>query len=62
MRLSEAKIKEAIVHPERLARQEALDYFTACFSRDPDVMPKVIEAIETFGRQFILREQGAATS
>lgn len=27
MRLSEATIKQAIVHPEKLVRQEALPYF-----------------------------------
>ena len=34
MRLPEAKIKEAIAHPERLVRQEALRYFAGCHSRD----------------------------
>src|SRR5262249_59987232 len=39
MRLPEAKIKEALVHPERLVRQEALRYFAGCHSRDAEVMP-----------------------
>jgi hypothetical protein len=51
MRLPEAKIREAIVHPEKLARQEALNYFADCFSRDAEVMPAAIHAIETFGRR-----------
>lgn len=51
MRLPEAKIKTAILHPEKLARQEALLYFTDCFSRDTDVMPLAIQAIEKYGRQ-----------
>jgi hypothetical protein len=50
MRLPEAKIKEAIVHPEKLVRQEALLYFADCYSRDAEVMPLAIKAIETCGR------------
>ena len=50
MRLPEAKIKEAIVHPEKLVRQEALLYFTDCYSRDSEVMPLAIKAVETYGR------------
>jgi len=50
MRLPEAKIKEAIVHPEKLVREEALLYFADCFSRDAEVMPLAIKAIETYGR------------
>ena len=50
MRLPEAKIKEAILHPEKLVRQEALLYFADCYSRDAEVMPQAIQAIETYGR------------
>src|SRR5260370_32312323 len=50
MRSPEAKIKEAIVHPERLVRQEALLYFSDCFSRDAGVLPLAIKAIQTYGR------------
>jgi SEC-C motif len=50
MRLPEAKIKEAILHPEKAVRQEALLYFTDCHSLDPEVMPLAIKAIETYGR------------
>jgi hypothetical protein len=50
MRLPEAKIKEALVHPDKLVRQEALRYFADCYSRDAEVMPLAIMAIETFGR------------
>jgi SEC-C motif len=50
MRLCEAKIKDAILHPEKLVRHEALHYFAVSFSRDPEVMPLAIKAIETFGR------------
>jgi hypothetical protein len=51
MRLPEAKIKEAIVHPEKLVRQEALHYFADCFSKDAEAMPLAIKAIETYGRR-----------
>jgi hypothetical protein len=50
MRLPEAKIKEAIVHPDKLVRQEALWYFANCYSRDAEVMPLAIRAIEMYGR------------
>jgi hypothetical protein len=50
MRLPEAKIREAVAHSEKLARQEALLYFADCYSRDAEVMPLAIQAIETFGR------------
>ena len=50
MRLPEAKIKEALVHPDKLVRQEALLYFADCHSRDTEVMPLAIRAIETYGR------------
>jgi hypothetical protein len=50
MRMPETKIKEAIVHPDKLVRQEALLYFAECYSRDAEVMPLAIKAIETYGR------------
>jgi hypothetical protein len=55
MRLGEAKIREAILHPEKLVRQEAIRYFAECFSRDPDVMPVAIQAIERYGRKEAIR-------
>jgi hypothetical protein len=51
MRLPESKIKEAILHSEKIVRQEALLYFADCFSRDAEVMPLAIRAIETYGRR-----------
>jgi hypothetical protein len=51
MRLPETKIKEAILHPEKLVRQEALLYFAESYSRDAEVMPLAIKAIETHGRR-----------
>jgi hypothetical protein len=50
MRLPEAKIKEALAHPDKLVRQEALLYFADCHSRDAAVMPLAIQAVETYGR------------
>ncbi len=50
MRLPEAKIREALVHPDKLVRQEALLYFSECHSRDAEVMPLAIQAVETYGR------------
>jgi uncharacterized protein YchJ len=51
MRLPEAKIKEAILHPEKLVRQEALLYFADCDSQDAEVMPVAIQAINMYGRR-----------
>ena len=50
MRLPEAKIKEALAHPDKLVRQEALLYFADCYSRDAEVMPLAIQAIQAYGR------------
>lgn len=50
MRLAETKIKQAILHPDKMVREEALLYFTKCFSPDPDVMPLAIQSIEKYGR------------
>jgi SEC-C motif len=50
MRLPEAKIKDAINHPEKLVRREALLYFGDCYSLDAEVVPLAIKAIETYGR------------
>ena len=60
MRLSEAKIKQAIVHPEKLARQEALLYFADCYSRDEEVLPLAIKAIEIPGERSLLVGVGAS--
>jgi hypothetical protein len=55
MRVCEAKIKEALLHPEQLARQAALIYFTESYSRDQEVMPLVIRALERYGREDAFR-------
>ena len=55
MRLSEAKIKRAILHPESEVRLTAVDYFAGSQSCDPDVMPLVIQAVEKYGRDSSFR-------
>ena len=51
MRLHEAKIKEAILHPDPAIRQRATRYFAESSVHDPSIMPLVIKAIETYGKQ-----------
>ena len=51
MRYPEAKIKEAILHPELEIRDRAASYFGTSFSSDLTIMPLVIKAVETYGRQ-----------
>jgi hypothetical protein len=51
VRYPEEKIKEAILHPDSEIRQRAVRYFAKSNSHDPSVMPLVIKAVETFGRQ-----------
>lgn len=49
MWLPEAKIKGAIVHPEKLVRQEALRYFAGCYSRDARGHAGVCRLTQVFG-------------
>jgi hypothetical protein len=51
MRYPENKIKEAILHPDIEIRDRAVSYFAKSFSTDTFLMPLVIKAVETFGRQ-----------
>lgn len=64
MRLSEDRIKEAILDMDLEIRQRAIQYFAKSFSRDPSVMSLVIKAVETFGREdayhLIGRSRGLA--
>jgi hypothetical protein len=55
MRLPEAKIKRAILHPESEIRLTAVGYFADSHSSDPEVMPLVIEAVEKYGRDSSFR-------
>jgi len=49
MRLPESEIKSALLHPDRIVRDVALYYFAGSFSKDPTIIPLVIQAIETYG-------------
>lgn len=51
MRLSEDRIKEAILDRDLKIRQRAVRYFAKSFSTDTSVMPLVIEAVDTFGKE-----------
>ncbi|MEK6233391.1 MAG: hypothetical protein N2C14_01635, partial [Planctomycetales bacterium] len=54
-RLSEPRIKAAILHPEEEVRLTALRYFTQSRDRNPSIMPVVIEAVEKHGRENAFR-------
>lgn len=51
MRYPEAKIKEAILHPDMEIRDRAVSYFAKSFFADTSLMSLVIKAVETYGRQ-----------
>jgi len=51
MRLSEEKIKQAILHPQLEIRQRAVGYFSERYSEDESVVPLVIQAVERYGRE-----------
>src|SRR5947208_11129983 len=51
MRYPEDKIKEAILHPDVEIRDRAVNYFAKSFSTDTSLVPLVIKAVETYGRQ-----------
>jgi DNA-binding Lrp family transcriptional regulator len=51
VRYPEAKVKEAILHPDIEIRDRAAMYFAKSFSADLTIMPLVIKAVETYGRQ-----------
>ncbi len=51
MRYPEAKIKEAILHPDTEIRDRAVSYFAKSISTDTSLMPLVIKAVETYSRQ-----------
>lgn len=62
MRLLEPKIKAAILHPEEEVRVTAVSYFSGSFSQDETIMPLVIQAVETYGRDKAFRILRAAES
>lgn len=51
VRLSEAKIKQAILIPELEIRQRAVKYFSTSHSDDEEVATLVIQSIERYGRE-----------
>ncbi len=51
MCFAEDQIKEAILHPDLDVRDRAASYFAKSDSPDPSIMPLVIQAVETHGRQ-----------
>ena len=51
MRFPESKIKEAILHLEPEIRQRATRYFATPNCRDASIMPLVVKAVQTFGRE-----------
>lgn len=51
MRLNATQIKEAILHPNSEVRVKAIEYFVSAFSDELSVMPVVIKAVETHGRE-----------
>lgn len=62
MRLLEAKITAAILHPEEEVRVAAVSYFSGSFSQDETIMPAVIKAVEMYGRDKAFRILRAAES
>jgi hypothetical protein len=55
MRLSEATIKQSILHPEEEVRLTALSYFSRSDSDNDSIMPLVVKAIEAHGRSHAFR-------
>ncbi len=55
MRLPETKIKEAILHSDIEIRDRAITYFAKSYSSDLSVMPLVIQAVQTHGKQDAYR-------
>jgi hypothetical protein len=62
MRLSEEKIKQAILHPEAGIRERAVRYFARSHSEDQSIMPLVIKAVETYGKQDAYNLIGLSTA
>jgi hypothetical protein len=50
VRYPEEKIKDAILHPDIEIRDRATTYFAKSFVPDLSIMPLVIKAVETYGR------------
>jgi hypothetical protein len=55
MRLTEEQIQRGILHPEQMARDVAVRYFSESFSDDPTAMLLAIEAVEAYGWENAFR-------
>ena len=60
MRLSESTIKAAILDSQEEFRFTAARYFSGSFSQNETIMPQVVEAVETYGRDSAFRILRAA--
>jgi SEC-C motif len=60
MRLPEAKIKEAILHPDVAIRDRATHYFGESSVPDRSIMPVIIKAVETYGKHDAYKLIGAS--
>jgi hypothetical protein len=47
--MTEAQIKQAILHEDQDVREAAVYYFARSYSSDPGIMPLAIQAIEHIG-------------
>ena len=50
-RATREQILQAILHPNPHTRQMAVAYYAKGFLPDPDVLPRIIQAVETYGRE-----------
>jgi hypothetical protein len=60
VRYPEDNVKDAILHSDLEMRARAVHYFSDSYSPDPSIMAKVIEAVETHGKQEAYRLLGPA--
>jgi hypothetical protein len=49
MRLTEDQVHQALQHPDKQVRFAVLQYFAQSYSKNPAIMPDVIELVERFG-------------
>jgi SEC-C motif len=49
MRVTEDQVRRALQHPDKQVRFAAVQYFAQSYSRNPAIMPDVIELVERFG-------------
>ncbi|NUQ62786.1 MAG: SEC-C domain-containing protein [Pirellulales bacterium] len=61
-RLPAESVKRAILHPKARIREMAVHYFSDSFTGDTSLMPLVIEALETHGKEDAYRLVGGAVA